>query len=358
MAEQLKNMFDITFVVRLAQEMANVDANFKQTVFIENVLANDWDTLELKARANKLAVQLAENLPYKYQRQLEIIQEVAPNFSGFQGIIFPTMVELYGIDFPNESLAALKELTPYSTSEFAIRPFIVKYPSTLKTMLLWSADKNHHVRRLASEGCRPLLPWAMKLNQLVEDPGAILPIIANLKNDSEDYVYRSVANNLNDISKHHPELVITLCEDWIHESKTTKWVAKHALRSLLKAGNQRAMRLFGFGSIAHISLTDFTVADQEIEIGDSTRFSFSLKHLGKPSKFRLEYAISYLKKNGTHNEKVFQIKEKLLQTNEVITIEKKMDFKNLSTRKHYPGTHFITLKINGIPHEKIEFNLL
>jgi len=357
MAEQLKNFFDPAFVNRLAIEMKKRDANFDERGFVSSVLSAEWESLELKARANKIAVKLVDYLPYSFPEQMKIVLAVAPKFTGYPGTVFPTIIELFGIEYPSESINALKELTTYSTSEFAIRPFLKKYPETIQTMLAWSSDENYHVRRLASEGCRPLLPWAMKLEQYVQDPQPLIPILENLKNDQEDYVYRSVANNLNDISKHHPALVLKLCTQWISESKTTRWVAKHALRTLLKSGNQEAMRLFGFGSIQELEVLHFNVMKRELRIGESTHFSFKTIHHGIPSKFRFEYSIGYLKKNGQHKEKVFQIKETELTNEEELQVEKKIDFKNLSTRKHYPGKHYITLKVNGIAHKKIEFTL-
>lgn len=358
MAEQLKNFFNPVFINRLAFEIKKTDTHFDERGFVSSVLAAEWESLELKARANKIAVKLVKYLPYSFTDQMKIVLAVAPKFTGYPGTIFPTIVELFGIDHPTESIKTLKELTIYSTSEFAIRPFLKKYPETINTMLAWSLDENYHVRRLASEGCRPLLPWAMKLDQFVQDPQPLIPILENLKNDEEDYVYRSVANNLNDISKHHPALVLKLCTQWINESETTRWVTKHALRTLLKSGNQEAMRLFGFGSSEELEVIDFNVMKRVIRIGESTHFSFKTIHHGTPTKFRFEYSIGYLKKNGQHNEKVFQIKETLLTSKEELEVEKKIDFKNLSTRKHYPGKHYITLKVNGLAHKKIEFTLI
>jgi len=358
MAEQLKQMFNAAFIDRLGIEVKAVDSDFNTNTFKKNVLSNEWESLELKARAAKIAAKLEEHLPYPFAHQISIIQQVAPKFSGFQGIIFPTFVEHFGLDDPALSIRALKVLTAYSSSEFAIRPFLIRYPETIEKLYAWSLDENFHVRRLASEGCRPLLPWAMKLGQYVEDPLPLIRILRTLKNDPEDYVYRSVANNLNDISKHHPQLVLDLCREWVNESKTTRWVAKHALRTLLKAGNQEAMQLFGFGSIAHMQVNHFKIDQLQVLIGQSTHFFCTAKNNGKTGKFRFEYSIGYLKKNGQHNEKVFQIREVILKTDEIVQFEKKVDFKNLSTRKHYPGKHFITLKINGIPQNRIEFELL
>jgi 3-methyladenine DNA glycosylase AlkC len=88
--------------------------------------------------------------------------------------------------------------------------------------------QNHDVRRLASEGCRPRLPWAMALPQFRKDPSPALPILEKLKNDESDYVRKSVANNLNEISKDHPQLVLDICERWYGQTANTDWLVKHA----------------------------------------------------------------------------------------------------------------------------------
>lgn len=357
MAEPLKNMYTTGFIKKLADTLKTHAPSFDKEGFQKAVLNADWKEKELKARTNHIAEQMVAFLPYSYPAQIAILKQVAPHFNGFAGTIFPTVVELFGQHDFETSLDALESFTTHSTSEFAIRPFLASDPRVIERLYAWSKSENHHVRRLASEGCRPLLPWAMKLHQYVADPSPILPILTTLRNDPEDYVYRSVANNLNDISKNHPDLVLDLCQKWVNESKTTRWVAKHALRTLLKKGNQTAMQLFGFGPIKAMKITQFELAHDTVEIGEATEFLLDTTNTGPKAKFRLEYAVSYLKQNGTYTEKVFQIRENELKKNESIVIIKKVDFKNLTTRNHYPGLHFITLKINGINLQRLEITL-
>lgn len=348
MAEQLKNMYSTEFVENLVKHFKKQEPNFQSTAFRSAVLNENWDNLELKARTEHIAAQFALFLPYDFKQQIAILTEIAPHFGGFTGTVFPTFVEKYGLSDRETSLRALEQFTPFSTSEFAIRPFLIRYPDAINQLYRWSKSENYHVRRLASEGCRPLLPWAMKLHDFVKDPSPILPILETLRNDPHDYVYRSVANNLNDISKHHPELVLDLCEKWIHDSKTTQWVAKHALRTLLKKGNQRALQLFGFAAQDAAEIIKFELKEREIKIGDATEFKLAIKNKDITSKWRLEYVIGYLKKNGQHSEKVFQLRETVMKSGEVIELTKKLDFKNLTTRKHYEGEHYIDLKLNGV----------
>ena len=99
--------------------------------------------------------------------------------------IIASCCEKYGVENEKDydiSINAIYEITKRNTGEYAIRPFLVKYPQkTLTIMKQWSKDKNVHVRRLASEGVRPRLPWHNKLDQYIKNPKSILPILQNLK---------------------------------------------------------------------------------------------------------------------------------------------------------------------------------
>lgn len=357
MAEQLKLMYSKQLVADIAELLQKHSHGFKSDDFKNAVLDENWGNRELKDRSQFLATQMNLFLPVDYEQQLTILSHVAPHFSGYVGTVFPNFIELFGLENEKASLDAIKKFTSYSTSEFAIRPFLKQNPKIIEDLYDWSKDPNFHVRRLASEGCRPLLPWGMKLQQFIDDPTPVLPILKHLRNDSEDYVYRSVANNLNDISKNQPELVLELTKNWVSENKTTHWVSKHALRTLLKKGNQSAMSYFGFGSVASFEITHFELIDQSIPIGKSTLFELSAINRGNPAKFRIEYAVGYIRKNGRHNEKVFHIKEVYLKAVETIQLKKEIAFKELSTRKHYPGEHYIKLIINGNVLKTITFEL-
>ena len=167
---------------------------------------------------------------------------------GFVKMIFPDFVEVYGLDDWEASIPALEEFTQQTSAEFAIRPFIVRYPErTMAQMLEWAGHAHEGVRRLSSEGCRPRLPWAIALSALKADPSPILPILDRLKGDPSESVRRSVANNLNDISKDNPDVVIGVLRRWqADDTDEMHRLTSHALRTLLKAGNLDALALLGY----------------------------------------------------------------------------------------------------------------
>jgi len=249
-------------------------------------------------------------------------------------------------------------LTQYSSAEFAVRPFIVKYPEQMMAqMLIWARSDNLHIRRLASEGCRPRLPWANALPLFKQDPSAIFPILEILKDDDEDYVYRSVANNLNDISKDNPHMVIEVAKRWLvgNPSKKRYWLVKHACRGLLKSANPRVLGLFGFTDPAHIRVQNLLL-DETVNLGDKLSFSFTLNSLQTLGKCRLEFVISFMKKNGVQADKIFKISESDIQSTHK-KVQKKFSFKAISTRKYYPGTHHLSIIVNGVAMEKKSFLL-
>lgn len=349
MPERLKDLFfSDKFITELGDAIQDVYPDFDQEEFNRLIYGDDWRSKELKQKMRHTTHCLAATLPEDYPTALKMLIEVAPNFEGFDAMVFPDYVECYGLDDWEMSLPALALFTKYSSSEFAIRPFLAKDPERgMRYMYQWAEDENHHVRRLSSEGCRPRLPWAMALSEFKKDPKPILPIIEALKNDPSEYVRKSVANNLNDISKDHPDVVLNNCERWYGQSKNTDWVVKRACRTLLKAGNKRALLLFGFGDPNQITAENLIFEEQKLTVGDELQFAFEMRlNTEEPQWIRLEYGVDFVKAKGKLSRKIFQIKEANFEPGSH-TITKKHSFKNRSTRKHYPGEHQITIIVNG-----------
>jgi 3-methyladenine DNA glycosylase AlkC len=272
---------------------------------------------------------------------------------------FPVFVELYGQDEENwdVSIAALERYTPYASSEMAVRPFIIKHEDRMMAqMYVWSKHENELVRRLACEGCRPALPWAPALNSFKKDPTPILPILEQLKTDSSVWVQKSVANNLNDISKTHPDLVVKLAKNWYGKNEHTDRIVKHGCRTLLKKGNREALAIFGCDDVVSVDVYEFTLGAASVSIGEDITFSFAVS-TKEATKVRLEYGVDYVKSNGKRNRKIFKISEISLKENEKKYYTRKHSFADVSVRKHYPGIHSITLIVNGVERGKLDFKL-
>jgi len=346
MPEPLKNHYNAAYIQRLVSEIAGVTPQFPAAQFSALVLDDQWEARELKERMSHITRCLQKCLPEEFRTALAILTEVASKFNGFGGMFIPEFVERYGMEDWEASLPALALLTRYGSSEFAVRPFIKKDSERMMaTMSIWAEDENHHVRRLASEGCRPRLPWAMALPDFKRDPTPVLPILEKLKDDPEEYVRRSVANNLNDIAKDHPEVVLGIAEKWLGANSQRDRLVKHACRTLLKAGNGKALALFGFGPPQGVTVSNLQMQDPSIRIGETAHFSFEVV-CENPCRLRLEYEIEYVKAKAKRSRKVFKISEREYAAGST-PIKRHQLFRDFSTRKHYPGQHGLKILING-----------
>ena len=356
MAEQLKNVYTKEYIKNLALKIKDNYKEFDADKFINSIFDNTWESLELKARMRHIAINLEKSLALSYDKQLEILKEVSKDFKSFEAMFFQDFVEVFGLDDFEESMKALEVFTQDSSSEFAIRQFILKYEDkTMTQMKIWSQSSNEHLRRLSCEGCRPRLPWAIALPKFKKDPTKVFEIIEFLKNDKSLYVKKSVANNLNDISKDNPHLVINFIKTNLGVSKNLDWICKHASRTLLKKADKEILKLFSFDKSKHVDIQNFS-CDLSVKINESLNFSFELVSQEEIGNVRIEYAIDYLKSNKNHNKKVFMISQNEIKSNSKKFI-KKQSFKNMSTRKHYLGIHYISILINGEEIIKKEFLL-
>jgi 3-methyladenine DNA glycosylase AlkC len=358
MPEPLKLLYNKEFINSLSDAIKLVYSPFNSQEFNTSVFDKEWDNKELLQRLRHIAYALHQFLPENYLQAIKILDQISPQFSGLEHLVFPAFVELYGLDELEQSIKALESFTQYSTSELAIRPFIIKYPDRMMAQMeIWAESPNHHVRRLASEGCRPRLPWALSLPKFKKNPQAVLKILEKLKLDKSDYVKKSVANNLNDISKDHSQTVIDLAKNWLGDNKDTDWIVKHACRTLLKKANREVLTLFGFGTIQHIELADFIV-QPEVKQGDKLNFSFVLNTTkDKLGKLRIEYAMDFMKNNGKQARKIFKISESDF-TAHIKSVQKQHSFKKISTRKYYPGKHGLAIIVNGQEMGVVSFLLI
>jgi 3-methyladenine DNA glycosylase AlkC len=365
MAEPLKNRYSKEFFTSFMEECKLVYPNFDSKAFIKAIFNSHWEEKELKERMRHISQTLRLFLPDDFTEALNIVVGISNNLykkksdQAFEYMFLPDFVEVFGREYFDISMSALEQITQFTSCEFAIRPFLIEHPEKgMERMLNWSNHKHKNVRRFASEGCRPRLPWAMALPFLKENPAAILPILENLKRDESEFVRKSVANNINDISKDHPELVIDLVKRWKGNHKHTDWITKHGSRTLLKAGNREIMELFGFGSLDYLDVQNLKIESKEIGIGDDLVFSFSLKNTSEEELLvRTEYAVYYQKANGTLSKKVYKISERNFPENSESQIDRKQSFKQISTRKFHPGLHQLAIILNGKEFPKLDFTL-
>ena len=364
--EPLKNLYSISFYDRFCVIIKTIVPDFDSDKFLKNIFDSDWHTRELKSRMKHTTAVLYDFLPNDFPETTSILVRITQKLQAtgagnqaLQYMFIPDYIEKYGIDHFEESVKAFEKVTQFTSCEFAVRPFIVKYPELMMAkMLEWSQHENQHVRRLASEGSRPRLPWAMALPDFKRNPNPILPVLENLKQDSSEYVRRSVANNLNDIIKDHPEVVLGIMKKWAGLGKETDYILKHGCRTLLKSGHAEALGHFGLVANDNLKLSDFKIQNASLQVGENLYFSFLIENnSSQTEKVRLEYALYFLRANGTWAKKVFKISERAFLPNERAIISRHQSFRPISTRVYYVGMQRISIIVNGAEKEVLDFVL-
>jgi 3-methyladenine DNA glycosylase AlkC len=359
-APALKEIFNAERLRHIASEMTAVYPAFEARRFLKLAQTGLAD-LSVMQRMARVSECLHAVLPLDYEASLKVLRALAPRLnSGFVSMCLPHYVATYGAHAFEVSMDALRYFTAFGSSEFAIRHFLRSdLERSLKLMHAWSLDDNEHVRRLASEGCRPRLPWSFRLEPIQADPKLAAKILDNLKADTSLYVRKSVANHLNDITKDHPEWVLDLIEGWSLDNRHTAWIARHALRSLIKQGNQRALAIIGAGGKPEVEIVDVKVEPPVIGLGEKITLSFAIRSTVESSqRLVIDYAIDYVKANGSTSAKVFKLKALTLPGNASEAVSRGQHIKELTTRRHYAGRHAVHVMVNGERLASTAFEIL
>jgi len=370
--EPFKNLMSPEVVGFIAIHLGRHVAGFSEEVF-KSPLLERLPSLELKQRTQLIADAVHAVLPSELKHRNEVLAAMlhpdpldhAGKPSDMDGIcgwgLWPLtmVVGQHGLGNFDGSLLLLKEMTKRGTAEFDVRPFLdADQPRALEIIIPWARDENIHVRRLASEGTRPRLPWGMRLKQLVNDPKPTLPILTTMRDDPEEYVRRSVANHLNDIAKDHPDVVAQIANEWMVDAQVPRQkLIRHACRTLIKQGHSEALRAFGVKP-PEIEEPAIDIGTPEVNLGGALAFTVALKSSRQTSqKIVIDYVIYFKKANGTLSPKVFKWKQLNLQPSEEIILDRRHAIRPITTRKYYSGNHALSLRINGTEFGREVFDL-
>jgi 3-methyladenine DNA glycosylase AlkC len=371
MAETLpfKVYFGVELAHLLAEKVQAVHPTFPARAFLSGIEA-EIAPLELKARVKLLAERLRATLPPDYPEALAILLSIlGPAIETDSGMfnqgyfVYPIaqFVEAYGLDHFDLSLPALYEITQRFSSEFAVRPYLQRYPQqTMALLHQWAHDPSFHVRRWVSEGTRPRLPWGMRLQAFVRDPEPVLALLAHLKDDPSAYVRKSVANNLNDITKDHPDRVLEVLREWVKNgSAGTQWIAQHALRTLIKRGHPAALALIGSDAEADaFAVEAFSVMPTVVHIGETLTLRVNVKNTAEEAhQAVIDYVVRFVKANGKTGTKVFKWSKRLFGAGEAVQLQKTLPLRHATTRTLYPGHHEVEVQINGQRLARAAFDL-
>jgi 3-methyladenine DNA glycosylase AlkC len=367
MAEPLKEIFNEAAVVWLAERLAAAAPGFQQKAFVGNILA-DLHVLELKARIERIALEMQRHLPGDFRKAVKIVEKAlgAPppagdgtDFGKFRVLPCHRFVSLAGLDHADLSLGYFARATRHFTAEFDVRPFIAREPErVLRLMQSWAQDGDWRLRRLASEGARPRLPWGLRLQALVADPKPLFPLLEALRDDPIEAVRRSVANNLNDIAKDHPDLLVRYLKPWAKVEARAPLI-RHALRHLVKQGHEGALEMMGADRQASFRAGRIKLDAKAVAIGGAIGMSVTIGNDGdRPAHAIIDYAVHHLGARGELRPKVFKWTKMTLAPGERVTLARRHSLRPVTTRRYYPGRHEIDLRINGRILARTAFELL
>lgn len=363
-------LFNPEKVDHLARLVEAAYPAFPGEAFREEV-TSAFPALGLKERITHISEALHHSLPPVYPDALEIILQALPpeldptrsdgDYGDFIYAPLSLFVAAYGCSAEHLgiSLPALREITKRFSAEDAIRFFLNAFPGeTISFLHGCATDPNYHVRRLASEGTRPLLPWSQRL---ALDHRAPLPILELLFSDDTRYVTRSVANHLNDVSKLEPELAVETLRRWRDEGRQTpeetEYITRHALRTLVKKGESGALELLGFAADPDVNVIQLTTNTPRVRVGGAFEFSATLRANG-PAKLLVDYIMIFAGGGRPPSRKVFKLKQVELDAGESVTLSKSHPMRLMTTRRLHPGEHRIMLQVNGRRHGSLAFDLL
>ncbi len=364
----LKDIYNKKTVHVIGSRIQSVYPIFPLDDFVSDVM-KELPSLELMNRAKLITRVLHKYLPVSYPEAVEILCQSLPGelnkeeLEGMKGfLILPLNMYVgeYGKEYFDLSMSAIYKLTKRFSCEWDIRQYILlNKDRTFRYLRKWVKDKDPFVRRLVSEGTRPRLPWGIRLPEFQRNPEDVIELLECLKEDPNLMVRRSVANNINDISKDNPDVAVALIRRWSKfDNEGTKWLVKHASRSLVKMGNPEILSILGYKDDGYIKVNKFTLKKKSVQLGEMLEFSFEINSTqGKKSSLMIDYCIHFLKASGKHSLKIFKLTKKEQYNGEKLFITKKHPLKKITTRKMYFGKHFVEIIINGKKYGRKEFYL-
>lgn len=363
--DQLFNQHTVTV---LADAIQASNPSFKRKIFIKETLAA-FPALALKQRIGHLVMTLNTHLPKSFKTATNILLDALPapldptrsdnDFGEYIWVVPGEYVAQFGCtpQHLERALTFLEASTQRFSAENAIRPFLNNFQSTTLDFLTdCTHHSNYHVRRLASEGTRPLLPWSPRVSL---PQNRVFALLDSLHADPTRYVTRSVANALNDYSKLDPNPVLDHLKAWQKQGKQAPdelaWLKKHALRTLIKQSHPDAMALMGFTQSPQFRLQNMRISDA-VKIGGALSVSAKIT-VPTSQTLSIGLRLYFLKANGGYGNKLYKVRQGHFQPGQPIHLEKRITLKPMTTRALYPGTHHVAIEINGVTRGKHAFTL-
>lgn len=357
---QLKHFFSRELVADIAASISRVHPSFDSASFTQRATSGLED-LELMDRARQIAGAMADFLPASYPEATRIIvaslgsehstdELLGAGMAPFFYLPHTIYVADHGLEHFDLSMEVQHALTRRFSAEGSIRAFIDRDPERAWSWFeRWVEDPNAHVRRLVSEGTRIRLPWARRVRWLEENRARVITLLERLRDDPSTMVRRSVANNLNDIAKLDPDLVVKTCTRWSRGANAARRkLLEHAMRTVVKRGHPGALALLGYGNKPGVKITDIAFRPRVVTIGSNAVIEFRLTNTSAAgSDLLVDLVVHFVKASGKSSPKVFKMKRVELGRRETVTLSKTVSFAKQTTRIPRPGRHLVEVSVNG-----------
>jgi len=357
-AEQLKTFFDAAIVRRIARDLRQTWDAFPERAFVRDA-STGLGGLELMGRARHIAGALRRHLPDDPERALGILVDSLPppapageaaGMAPFAFLPHVLFTAEHGLGCFEAAMRAQHALTQRFTAEFSLRAYLTHHPAaTLGRLAEWAKDPSAHVRRAASEGTRPRLPWAARLPAFQADPTPVLALLELLKDDPSEYVRRSVANNLNDIGKDHPARLVAVCRAWSRgATPERRSLIAHALRGAVKRGDPDALAVLGYDAKRRPEVRAVTAEPRTLPIGGRVTLTVVVRNPGRTAlPVVVDLAVHFVKARGEPRPKVFKLRSLTLEPGAEARLSKSLSVAQHTTRTHHPGRHRVDVLLNG-----------
>ncbi|WP_064972450.1 hypothetical protein [Modestobacter sp. KNN46-3] len=342
-------------VARLRAALAAVapSSDFPALVEAEGAVRD----VRLRKRVDVVRDALLSDVPAGFAAAERVVLDVVdePRFGGW--MIWPTTefiasraLETGSTRDFDAAMALLARLTVGLTGEFAVRELLNARPERgLRIMQTWTGHDSEHVRRLATEGSRAYLPWAKRVPWLLGHPRATRAILDATYRDPAEYVRRSVANHLNDLSRVEPSVVTDAAAAWAGEpDANTPWVLRHGLRTLIKQADPSALALVGFTG-SSLRVARLRIPADVVPWGGDLTFTAVVTNDGETeATVAIDYSIGFRRANGSVSAKTFKLGSRRIPAGGSSVVTKTHSFRPITTRTYHPGPHHVTVQANGV----------
>jgi 3-methyladenine DNA glycosylase AlkC len=359
MAAPLIDSFGPEVPRRIAAMVAAVHPGFDADAFVAAAL-DGHEPLGLMARGRHWGAALRAHLPSADAEAIGVLTaslgparpvDGAPEgMAPFLYLPHSFVIAENGLDHLEVALDAQHALTQRFTAEFCIRPYLERHTeATLERLAAWTGDPSAHVRRLVSEGTRPRLPWAPRLRAFQRDPEPVLALLERLRDDPSGDVRRSVANNLNDIGKDHPERLVAMARRWMDGADAPRSrLVRHALRSRVRAGDPGALAALGFAPGTPVRARILAVDPAAPRIGETVRVVVEVVNPGtEAAAYALRLRVRFARPGTRAGTRVFTLGERLVGRGEAVEVAARISLAQHTTRTHHPGHHGLEVLVNG-----------